>query len=335
MTGTVIISLKDVIEIERLEHLGPTEKLRYWAGGKPWDGFRLPNETKIKRVSLNGCDIGSMPQLGGKPCFGVPTAWLRFSDDRLKWVGTKWVPKRCGACLARTGCQKVSEVRLRCNDEVSQAVSDFFAAGGPSELRSPRYPSSVGARFRDVTDALIRAGSFKNSNDPFAKEWARTEIDRLRGRDRVKKQEQRAKQARQRLREGEISSELIELLGRERQFRKISYRQYLDAIAIPGSKLPMIPQSIARGDPKFTADVWHAATTLRLMKQSSTPYAIASYMITQEIAENHNRESLRDRVRSAVDRIALLESKLMIGSAMPIWPRFIGKEAMKELFDDP
>lgn len=118
-----------VIEIGRLESMGPIQTLSYWAGEKPWEGLRLPNKTTIPpRITFNGGNVTWMPQLNGKPCFGVPTAWLRFGHEQRKYMQGRWILSRCEKCKARPGCERVSETRLGINDEVRDAVAKFRAA---------------------------------------------------------------------------------------------------------------------------------------------------------------------------------------------------------------
>ena len=67
-------------KLERLERLTPREKIKHWAGEKPWAGVRLKHDVEfgINSVLMDGdWNITRQPPTVGKPCFGQPTAFAR------------------------------------------------------------------------------------------------------------------------------------------------------------------------------------------------------------------------------------------------------------------
>lgn len=322
--------LENITEIGRLEQMGPIEKLSYWGQEKPWEGLRLPNKTIIiSKISTIAGNVTSMPRLSGKPCFGVPTAWLRFGHEDSKFIRKRWILSRCNKCLARQGCEKVSETRLGINDEVRKAVAEFKAAGGVAVLNDKVDGERVARRFRNVVRALAKAGPFTNSNDVYAQAWAEQETARLEGRETTRKQEQREKAARQKLKDGEIPEVLMEQLGRERIYRAGRYEQYRLSGSAPRT-IVLYPENR-----HFTVDVWFRRTVLATQKLPSTAYAIAKQMIADQPAGGLILEILRGRVHQALKRIDVLETKLMPGSQLRVWDPFNAKTALAELHGHP
>ncbi len=322
--------LENITEIGRLEGMGPTHKLQHWAGEKPWEGLRLPNQTTvIPRITFDGGNVTAMPKLVGKPCFGVPTAWLRFAHEKRKYVRGRWMLNRCEKCKAQPGCERVSETRLGINEEVRGAVAKFKAAGGVALLNGKDEGHRVATLFGNVIRALAKAGPFTNSNDVYAQAWVDQETVRLEERETTRKREQREKAARKKLKDGEIPEVLMEQLGRERIYRAGRYEAYRLSGGAPRT-IVLYPENR-----HFTVDVWFRRTVLATQKMPCTAYAIAKHMIADQPAGGLILEILRGRVHQALKRIDVLETKLMPGSQLKVWDPFNAKTALADLRGHP
>lgn len=304
-------------------------KLYHWSEPNPWAGCAFPNPdpVPIDNVTLRDGHVASLRSpLWGRPCFGIPTAWLRHGHTAQVYVRGRYMPSRCQACNARPGCERVAESRLGETEALRIAVTTFRSLGGAAELNKTDGGRAQRA-FGKVIEELVEVGSKQNCNDPRALDRTREALVSLRAKERIKKREQRERNDRKYLSEGHIPDVLVSRLESERIYRILRYRNYKSSNEAP--------RRVKQGDANFTADVWYTRTLLRLQGQSTAPYTIAKHMIESGRAPSSGHESLRDRIISTLARIDLLETKIMPGSSDPVWARFDAKRTLRDIQECP
>lgn len=323
-------------KIERIEKMSFSEKLRHFQRKAPWEGLRLPNRTEVPRRSVNLIDghVTRMPELGGKPCFGNPIAWIAHGVIESRWFKGGMRPTRCGKCRARQGCDLVAEARLNISPEVAAATQTFRAAGGARAFHEDTQRTDAAQALGLLRKALVAVGSFTSINDEYAANWARKEQQREVDNNARRQREKRARDARNELKAHQIPEELVSQLEHERIFRIARFGMFAKSVGAPMT---------VRTDPDgtnatFTADVWRAKTILSIraiQTKSITAYAIAGLMTEEGRTYGLNREVLRDRVTRALKRIDVLETSPLPEGIGSVWPPFLPTEALDWLANNP
>lgn len=126
----------------------------------------LRNKVRIPPSAMNTDGFGNvlaMPELIGKPCFGVATAFLRHgSAHPTELFKTISVPgTRCGRCTARTACVMLVLERVRSRPHLQNAVARWYEMGGRLHLATDKTNELA---WQQVTEATASA-VFHNSND--------------------------------------------------------------------------------------------------------------------------------------------------------------------------
>lgn len=106
--------------MKKLISLSYSDKVLHWSREYPTiKGFRIDNKTSIaiNQVILdNSGNIIRIPELLNKPCFGIPTAWLRHGRQKAIFNNsTKQYEhnSRCDICKVNPACKKVIRSRIR------------------------------------------------------------------------------------------------------------------------------------------------------------------------------------------------------------------------------
>ena len=326
----------DLDKIERLENMSFDEQLRHFQSKQPWAGMSLPNKTTVNRGSVNSIDgnVTRMPPLGGKPCFGNPIAWLAHGLIETHRIKTQIVRTRCGRCLARGGCERIAEARLGFTPEIAAAAQAFRMAGGARAFHADIHLSDAAQALARLGRVLRAAGPFTSVNDDYARSWVASEKERKRANDARRQREKRVRDGRRELKDKRIPDELMEQIETERVWRAVQFRMFAKC-----SDAPKTVTLNPNGDSaQFTSDVWRAKTILSLQAEKRkriSPYAIAGQMIADDRAYGLGRNVLRDRVRRALTRIAVLEVHRLSAANQPVWPAFSPKEAFDWLANNP
>lgn len=267
----------------------------------------------------DGNVIGA-PMIAEKPCFGIPTAWLRHAHQPptyVKRLDQKVHNGRCDKCLAAKACNKVAIERIK---RVAQVRPDFrrpfrnwkdegglekggfakaFGVLGENGWSAVCYPLDI-ASFTTTNDIRVRA--FWREKEAFAQRTAR-------GKERF------------RLRKAWKADEDLDVL-REGLTEGAKERAKLLHTMISGPNTPRYLARFPITSISRLCNVWWSREFVRLTGRPINDSQIASVAIEQRrIDMSHS--SLRQMVKKDCPRIAKLESAAEYNGGTPIWPKFI------------
>lgn len=178
--------------VRDLDQLSYREKVRHWMRNDPWQpsGTRLRfNNPAVEpfRCVMSQGNITTMSLLVGRPCFGIPTAFLRYKDEMKLVKGRGMQPaSRCGTCKLRDQCDRVVRNRVLASPGLKTAYDEWLLAEGPASFGKLNWQGSSAHR---AWGRLCRAAldaPFTSSNDNEvvahyrALDEARLATDRLR-----------------------------------------------------------------------------------------------------------------------------------------------------------
>lgn len=163
--------------------LSYSDRVLHWSRDEPTTkGFRIDNKTSIasNQIRLDGAgNITKMPELLNKPCFGIPTAWLRHGRQKAIFnKNTKQYEhnSRCDICRVNLACKKVIKSRIRWTyGHQSSKIEIFrkwkFALGFELGGFDAAYKQlRAGAWTQIVHD--LQSFDFSSVNDPIASDHA-------------------------------------------------------------------------------------------------------------------------------------------------------------------
>jgi hypothetical protein len=327
------MSIEECLRLERQTHAA---KIQHWSQEKPWDGLKLPKKLpfiKSGHIQLDAAgNISRMPPLIGRPCFGQVTAYLRHGGHQPFWnpkVG-QWMNSRCMRCPVRDACEYVCEERLRVTPAIEKAYREWRANGGRNSTWSKPSGSMARIKYRDLLDLLKTTVAFSNSNDEIAIAHCEKVIEDRRIKDRDRKWKNRLRAQLESARAGEFDADVVDVLTRQRIWRQV---QHMQARAHPNG--PMQLKRVPDDASLFDSHAWVAKTMLELRGAAVNASSIATVMQSQGFDALRSQNALRDRVRRALTRIALLERLHLPGRSEPVWPAFGHRELREDLAFDP
>lgn len=320
-------------DLIRLERMSYAEKIRHWgrrdafrnAEGK---NIRLPNPPGFNRsqVTMRDGHIVQAPPFFGRPCFGIPTAFLRHHQrpsghDR----NGRLIKTRCLSCNLNDTCGFVAWERLQLSAEVRAAHRAFQQAGGTPAMWNRKGSSIWRAPWRELIAALIAHGPLDNVNDTFVAARCRELKDKLRtdALERKRKQRRRAEQERAAM--GEFSSDFLSVMRRETIYRRIRYEKALET-----GELPREFSHIPKGGERFDADVWEVLQLQRFSSAKVTAYAVAKRMLEEGRIAHREVDSARQRVGAAIKRSRKLE-RTKLGDGKSVFPTISVGEVLESI----
>ena len=328
------MAIQDLIRLERMSY---DEKIAYWsrkdAFKKPDGGsirFPQPRSFNRSQVEIDGGNITKVPPFFGRPCFGIPTAYLRHylrpfgraRDGRL-------IENRCARCQIADACKLAATERLNASPKLMRAHRSFELAGGTRAMWNTKGSKHWRSPWLDLKDALKDHGSFTSVNDDFvAEECVRLEA-KHRADTRERKRKERKRLERQRAKEGEFTEDLLAALVRHRIYRRVRYVEALEGGSLQGRSFSKLPAD----GPQFDTAVWQAKAMLVFRDREPKAYTVAKEMIDQSLWDHDNVNSLRQRVKKALERIRKLERTEM-ADGPAVFPRLTLASLIKEIADD-
>ena len=321
------VSAMSIPFISHVHSLSQRAQHRYWAGHSPWEHegkrVKLASTQSLGRSDVSIDDHGHVVRLGHfllRPCFGSPTAFLIHGGDQFTKTRKGNFPTRCNNCPAKEACAKVATARL---ERVSQPIRDALTAwnlvGGRKEMKSERKSGQFGQashRWRDLLAALDNHGRFKSINDDYIRDYCNAKVEEQRVKDRDRKQAIRDQERLARFRCGDFDTAFLERMWREAFHRRVLFNQARERDGAP----PWL-RTRDVGLPQFTADVWRVMTMLEIGQKKPNASLVASELIALDLVESRNHNSLRGRVKSAIDRVRRLETVTLPGRDRPTWDR--------------
>ena len=325
------MAIKDLMWLERLTW---EEKILHWGKEKPWqtDGrsLRLPRvkEISVGHVLVEEGHIRRMPVLIGRPCFGVPTAFLRHGGQNQffnKRTG-QWTLSRCMRCEVRDACKFVAEERLSYEPGILKAWRDFEHAGGGRAMANPRASTAWRTPWNRLKKLLIECGPLESAND----ELLNNHYDRLEAEHKQKERDRKARERKKlhaaRAAQGKFTPEFLSAMNRQRIYRKgriAEARKHPDA--------PVRLRKTPHDGPNFDSHVWLAQELLRASQQNATAYTVAKELHRLDIETGRTVNALRSRVEKSQERLLIMARTRLPGISDPVLPRFDIQEIFKEI----
>lgn len=301
------------------------KKVIAYAGEKPLPSFgrmlRCPKFPADDVHTDGQGNIIDMPSLFGRPCFGIPTAYLRerYRPDQLDPKSGKMRPAaKCLRCKVRKACLKVvtERVRVICMQD-SKFVTAMKKWDEAEGFKPGGFPTALGklgkigwinvcagtqrVSFASNNDAAIRS-YWQARSDKFFKSTARANAAQLRSDWKV----------------GNYLHLLVSGLDQGHQERVTLLHRTLSS-ASPPKYLRRFPMTSA----ERLAYAWWGREYAKLTGQKTNPNRIARILIKNGRNLNICESSLRSSLASDLDRIDKLESAAQYNGGAPIWPRFL------------
>lgn len=325
------MAISDLIRMERMNYF---EKIDHW-GRK--DAFKKPDGGRIRfpsvkafnrsQVILERGNITKIPPFFGRPCFGIPTAYLRH---HLRPWGRardgRPIATRCANCNISDACKLVATERLlNASDNIREAHWSFELVGGTEAMWKKHGSRHWQLPWQELRRALKSHGPFTSVNDEFiAEKCAELEAKHLADM-RERKRKQRKRLEREKAKQGAFSEDFVEALSRHRIYRRVRYAE-----ALRGGILTGRFTKLRSDGTRFDAAAWQAKTMLVFRDREPKAYSVAKEMIDQRLWGHDNVNSLRQRVQAALERIRKLErTEMADGTA--VFPRLTLASLIKEI----
>lgn len=282
--------------------------------------YAKPRITPDEVQTDGGGNVIGAPMIVEKPCFGIPTAWLRHAHQPptyIRRLDQKVHNGRCDKCLAADACKKVATERIK---NVAQDRRDFrgpirkwIGAGGLEEGGFAKAFGALGETGWSAVCYPLDTASFTTTNDPNVRAYWRERAD-----EAAKKA---SGKERFRLRQAWRADEDLDVL-RQGLTEGAKERARLLFAVIMGSQRPSYLTSFPQDSITRLCNVWWSREFVRLTGRPINDSQIATVAIEQRrIDMSHS--SLRQMVKKDCLRIAKLESAAKYNGGTPIWPKFV------------
>ena len=264
-------------------------------------------------------NIVNMPLLIGKPCFAIPTAYLRERCAPPILVNKRHFPSsKCHKCKVRPGCHKVVVERAKYVDCLTGSLlpplREWSDAGGVAlygfdkalERLGPKAWQRIGHAFQKVT--------FLSSNDVAVIQFWDSEKERF---AKLRKSAE-VKSLQQDWREGRSLTGLITGLHQGREERLT----ILLSILTVGPK-PKYLARVFRVAAERIAAAWWGREFAKFTGGKENPNNIANILIAENMNLGISQSSLRSTVKHDLYRIEKLETVAKYNGGTAIWPKFL------------
>lgn len=320
----------DLIRMERMSY---AEKIRHWGRRNAFQNaegknIRLPNPPGFNRsqIIIRDGHIKQVPPFFGRPCFGIPTAFLRHHQRPLGHDRNgRLIKPRCLSCNLHDSCGFVARERLQVSAEIRAAHRAVEKAGGTPAMWNPKGSSNWQTPWRGLVTALIEHGPLESVNDAFVAAHCRELEEKLRTDALERKRKQRRKEERERAAKGEFSSDFLAAIRREAIYRRARYQK-----AMHTSRLPRSFSHIPEGGEHFDADVWQALQLQRFSGAKITAYAVTKRMLAERRREHHDINSARQRTEAAMQRLKQL-GRIKLEDGSPVFPTLNLREVLESI----
>ncbi len=271
-----------------------------------------PFDIKDVQITADG-HIEKMPELVGKPCFGIITAYLRHGETEV-WskIAKKMVPSRCGRCKVREACISVCNARIMAVPEIETAVIEWNRKGGRAIFATKASEHAARGCWTKLVQAA-RTHTFTSSNDAgLAALWA-IEAEALKAKDaeRKRKERKRARAA------GIVDRELARAVIATRWERANLLNL---ARHVPGA--PHWITKLADHSAELIASAWAARYLLKTRYKTVSAGKVAKFMEEHNWANGMAHDSLRARLVDDFKRIDAMEKRPIRVSGLMLWAPF-------------
>lgn len=313
--GTTLRNLELMDYADKVYRFGQEQPLK--------SGDKLSNKVKfeVEQVLTDGLgNLTQMPPLLRKPCFGIPTAYLRHSFAAPKYVHRmkKWVHNgRCDRCQISKSCEKVSRERLsylcQQNSEFRLLFDLWRNSGGLEEAGFAKAFVKLRQRHWTRMVHLLSLCYFESINDVQVTEyWKKEDASKKAIRDRIQLKERKLLWL-----EGEDLRGLLNCLQEPTKFRaRLLYAASRDDAG------PKYIKGIAQSSILMTCRVWCGLQLAKYTGKKENPSSIARCMLNCTDIDSWSHNVLRSRVKTDMVRIRRLESNAKYNNGHAVWPKF-------------
>lgn len=320
-------------DLLRMERMSYAQKIKHWGRRNAFENadgrtIRFPNPPGFNRsqVIMRDGHIVQAPPFFGRPCFGIPTAFLRHHQrpsghDR----NGRLIKTRCLSCNLHDTCGFVAWERLHISAEVQAAHRAFQRAGGTPAMWNKKGSGVWRAPWRELIAALISHGPLESVNDAFVATRCQELEDKLRADALERKRKQRRRVERERAAKGEFSPDFLSVMRREKIYRRIRYEKALET-----GELPREFSHIPKGGERFDAEVWEVLQIQRFSSAKVTAYAVAKRMLEEGRIGHRDVNSARQRVGAAIKRSKKLE-RTKLDDGKPVFPTLSVGEVLESI----
>jgi hypothetical protein len=277
-------------------------------------------EILAKDIQTDGRgNIVKMPPLIGRPCFAIPTGYLRERCAPLILANGRCLPSsKCHGCKVRAGCHKVVVERAMYVNSLTGSLlppmrewSDAkgFALHGfdkALERLGPIAWRTIASAFQKVT--------FVSSNDVAVNLFWDSEKERF---AKIRKSAE-VKKLQQDWREGRSLAGLITGLHQGRDERLTILLSTLTVCPKPKYLERVFKDSAER-----ISSAWWGREFAKLTGGKENPNNIANILIAENINLGISHSSLRSTLKHDLCRIKKLETVAKYNGGAAIWPKFL------------
>ncbi|MBX7514909.1 hypothetical protein K3179_10185 [Qipengyuania sp. GH38] len=310
--------------VQRLDLLNYQEKSFRWKREDPvGNGFGLPEKPELspEQVKTDGLgNILSIPQFAEKPCFGIPTAWLRHAHLKPVYVnrtGRKEHNSRCDRCLAAKACKSVVLERIKAvarrDSDFAEAFKAWSKAGGLRKGGFDVACEKLNHRGWSALTYPLEIAEFADANAAYVRKYW-IEKERKAANIAAGKERHRLRQA---WKSGEDLDRLRSGLDEGTKLRAIALHEAIIRDQPPKYLLRYPSRSIAR-----VCRVWWSREFARYTGQDRNPSRIATIAVKEGRINEYGHTSLRQMVKRDLLLIKKLESSAGYNGGSPIWPKF-------------
>lgn len=311
--------------LKRLELEPYTAKVLRWGGRDPIpEAVRLSNTAKFLPAHVKTDKAGNitrMPELTGKPCFGIPTAYLRHGRRRASYVPRLKERKhnsRCDRCKIRKACVKVVIERVKvvaqASSEFRQLLGVWSEAEGMEAGGFDRASEKLGKGHWTRMIHLLAEVDFSNSNDEHvAAHWDERCAE-------AEKKERNAKAAalRSAWAKGDRLEYLTDGLDAGARERAQALEDLLQSDSVPKYLKRFPIESVER-----VTTVWWGREFAMLTGKKENANAIATILRAQGRSLDKSQSVLRAAVKKDLEQyIPKLEANAKYNGGTAIWPKF-------------
>lgn len=265
-------------------------------------------------------NVSDMPRLIGRPCFAIPTGYLREQYAPLKRVEamrTMAPTSKCNRCNVASACRKVVFERMRhvhsVTPSIASAMQEWKQAGGFKLYGFNVALSTLGeAAWRDIANEFQKV-SFACSNDHAVKDYWDSENETYAKRRRSAA----AKELNQDWREGRSLPILVAGLHQGRSERIT----LLQAALKSSGKPPYLVRTFDK-DVERLAAAWWGREFAKFTGGKLNPHNIAGILIDENLNLGICKSSLRSTLLSDFTKIQKLQANAGYNKWVPIWSKF-------------
>ena len=266
-------------------------------------------------------NVTSMPLLVGKPCFGIPAAYLRHGRARSVYVrdsGMSVHNSRCDRCNAHDACVFLAKERLRSlasqDAEFANDLKMWAKGGGITRGGFERASKVPGIKVFNRIASKLASANFKSTNDQQVREYWKERAEKAAIEERGKERYAMRKAWKNMQRLPELTKGLD--CG-------AADRECLLRSAMSGPNPPKYLRRVPDESVERIAAVWWAREFARQTGQALNPSRYARIIIEQRL-DGHiiPHGTLRQMVPDDLKRIRQLEADAKYNGGSAIWPKF-------------